>query len=162
MRHVSPVTMKIGVISDTHNYLDSRIPELFVRAGHILHAGDVGLPWLLTELQRVAPVAAVAGNTDDPAWGYAPTKFVELAARKFFIQHIVHPHDLAGERQWPVAPGRPDVVVFGHTHKRFCETLEGVLYLNPGYAGRPKFGIERSAAVLHCDENGIRVEYLNL
>jgi len=58
--------MKIAVISDTHNFFDPRIPQLFAGAEHILHAGDIGLPWVLLELGQIAPVTAVSGNTDDP------------------------------------------------------------------------------------------------
>ena len=154
--------MKIGVISDTHNFLDPKIPELFTGAGHILHAGDIGLPWILRELERVAPVTAVGGNTDDPAWRYVPARTMELAGRKFFIQHIVRPHDLNKNLQQRLARERPDVVVFGHTHQRFCESLNGVLYFNPGYAGQPKWGAERSVAILHCEGKEIRAEYLDL
>jgi putative phosphoesterase len=154
--------MKIGVISDTHGFWDPKIAELFAGAGHILHGGDIGQPWILAELERIAPVTAVAGNTDDAALRYAPDKTVELAGRKFFVQHIVHPHDLDEHLQNRLTRERPDAVVFGHTHKRFCETLGGILYLNPGYAGRPKFGAERSVAIAHCDGDGIRVEYVKL
>lgn len=154
--------MRIGVISDTHNYLDPKIPELFAGVGHILHAGDVGLPWILQELEEIAPVIAVSGNTDDPALRYAPVKSVEIAGRKFFIQHIVRPHDLAEALQQRLARERPEVVVFGHTHQRCCESLNGVLYFNPGYAGQPKPGAERSVAILHCDGQGVHAEYLDL
>ena len=61
-----------------------------------------------------------------------------------------------------IARERPDAVVFGHTHKALCETIDGVLYLNPGYAGKPKFGAERSVAILHCDGKGMRAEFLPL
>jgi len=154
--------MKIGVISDTHNFLDPKIPEQFAGVDHILHAGDIGLPWILQELEQVAPVTAVGGNTDDPALRYAPVKTISLAGRKFFIQHIVRPNELTEALQQRLARERPDVVVFGHTHQRCCETLRGVLYFNPGYAGQPKLGAERSVAILHCDGGGIRAEYAGL
>lgn len=154
--------MEIGVISDTHNFWDPKIPELFAGVDHILHAGDIGLPRILQELERIAPVTAVSGNTDDPALRYAPVKTVELAGRKFFIQHIVRPHDLNENLRQRLARERPDVVVFGHTHQRFCESLNGVLYFNPGYAGQPKSGTERSVAILHCDGKGIRAEHVGL
>ncbi|HKW30210.1 MAG TPA: metallophosphoesterase family protein [Verrucomicrobiae bacterium] len=154
--------MKIGVISDTHNFWDPKIPERFAGVDHILHAGDVGLPWILRELERVAPVTAVSGNTDDAALGYGPVKTVELAGRKFFIQHIVRPHDLSEPLQQRLARERPDVVVFGHTHRRFCESIGGVLYFNPGYAGQPKWGVERSVAILDGDGKEIRAEYFEL
>ena len=154
--------MKIGVISDTHNFLDPKIAELFAGVGHILHAGDIGLPWILAELELVALVTAVAGNTDDPALRYAPAKSVKLAGRNFFLQHIVHPQELEKGRQPRFRRAHPDAVVFGHTHKAFNETIDGVRYLNPGYAGKPKFGLERSVAILHCDGKGMRVEFLPL
>ena len=155
--------MKIGVISDTHNFLDPKIPERLCGAWTIFCTrATSGMPWILTELEWVAPVTAVGGNTDDPAWRYAPVKTVELAGRKFFIQHIVQPQAPEEDLQQRLARERPDAVVFGHTHKRFCETLDGVLFFNPGYAGRPKLGTERSVAILHCDEKGIRAEYFPL
>lgn len=154
--------MKIGVISDTHNFWDPTIAERFAGVDHILHAGDIGLPWILRELERVAPVTAVSGNTDDAALGYGPVKTVELAGRKFLIQHIVRPQDLDKNLQKRLAREQPDVVVFGHTHKRFSETLNGVFYFNPGYAGQPKWGTERSVAILDCDGKEIRAEYLEL
>ena len=154
--------MKIGVMSDTHNFWDPQIPERFAGVGHILHAGDIGLPWILQELEQIAPVTAVSGNTDDPGWRYAPTAAIEIAGRKFFIQHIIRPHDLSETLQRRLARERPDAVVFGHTHQRFSESLNGVLYFNPGYAGEPKPGAERSVAILHCDGKGIRAEYVGL
>ena len=154
--------MKIGVISDTHNFLDPKIPELFTGVDHILHAGDIGSPRILMELEAVAPVTAVGGNTDDLALRYAPVKTVELAGRKFFVQHIVQPQAPKEDLRQQLARERPDVVVFGHTHKRFCETLGGVLYFNPGYAGQPKFGTEQSVAIFHCHGKAIRAEYLEL
>jgi len=154
--------MKIGVISDTHNFLDPKILELFAGVNHILHAGDIGLPGILRELERVAPVTAVGGNTDDLALRYAPVKIVELSGQKFFVQHIIQPPAPKADLLAQLARERPDVVVFGHTHKRFCETLGGVLYFNPGYAGRPKFGTERSVAIFHCHGKAIRAEYIEL
>jgi len=154
--------MKIGVISDTHGFWDPKIAESFAGVGHILHGGDIGPPGILGELERIAPVTAVAGNTDDPALRYAPVKTVELTGRKFLLQHIVHPRDLTETLKERLARERPDAVVFGHTHQRFCERLKGILYLNPGYAGEPKFGATRSVAIAHCDGDGIRVEYVEL
>lgn len=153
---------KIAVISDTHNFFDPRIPHLFAGAEHILHAGDVGLPSILLELEQIAPVTAVSGNTDDPRMPYRQTESVELAGRKFLVHHIVNPHALSESLQGRVNRERPAAVIFGHTHKPFCETIGGTLFFNPGYAGKSRFGMERSVALLHCDRRGIRHEYLKL
>jgi uncharacterized protein len=161
--HLSPVTyhMKIGIISDTHGFLDPRIAQIFNGVEHILHAGDVGSHSLLLELETIAPVTAVLGNTD----GGVDLNLTEVAAldgRKFLVHHIVNPHALTDELKVRIARERPDVVVFGHTHKPFNQIIGVVLFLNPGYAGKPKFGAERSVAILHCDDKEIRAEYLPL
>ncbi len=56
----------IGVVSDTHGYYDPVLDDLFAGAAHIVHAGDVNDPATLARLRRLAPLTAVAGNTDRP------------------------------------------------------------------------------------------------
>ena len=154
--------MKIGVISDTHNYLDPKIPLLFAGVERILHGGDVGLPWLIQELESIAPVTAVSGNTDEPGLGYRATELTKVDGWNFLVHHIVNPHALTPELQAAIARARPDVVVFGHTHKPFQAILDGTLFFNPGYAGKSRFGMARSVAILHVGEGGIRPEYVQL
>jgi len=154
--------MKIGVISDTHNLVDPQIRRLFTGVEHILHAGDIGLPRVLWELEEIAPVTAVSGNTDDPGFHYQETQVISLAGIKFLIQHIVTPHALDDSLKTRIASEQPDVVVFGHTHKPFQERIGGILYFNPGYAGKTRFGMPRTLAILHCTGQEIRPEYLPL
>jgi uncharacterized protein len=154
--------MRIGVISDTHNFLDPKVLKLFDGVTHILHGGDIGQPQLLAELAQIAPVTAVAGNTDEPGFHYPLTKVVELAGRKFLLHHIVNPHALMDSLQERIAREQPDVVVFGHTHKPFCETIGGRLFFNPGYAGKQRFNLARSVALLHCEKKALRPEFLPL
>ena len=153
--------MKIGVISDTHGFLDPKVFELFTGVSRILHAGDIGPDAIIVELETIAPVTAVIGNTDSSPT-FRPTEVVTLAGRKFLVHHIVNPYAMKEDLQLRVARERPDVVVFGHTHKAFCETIDGVLFFNPGSAGKPRFGRGRTAAILHCDEREIRPEFLPL
>ena len=153
--------MNIGVLSDTHNFLDPKFAELFAGVSRILHAGDVGNASIIHELEAIAPVTAVYGNTDMNL-PLKETEFVELAGRKFLVHHIVNPFAPVERLKDRIARERPDVVVFGHTHKQFRETVGGILFFNPGYAGRPKFNTERSAAILHCGEKEILAEFLPL
>jgi putative phosphoesterase len=153
--------MKIGVISDTHGFLDPKVHEIFAGVSHILHAGDIGDDSIIVELKAIAPVTAVLGNTDGSPT-FRITEVVTLADHKFLVHHIVNPHALKEELQLQVARERPDVVVFGHTHKAFCETIGDVLFFNPGSAGKPRFGRGRTAAILHCGEKEIRPEFLEL
>jgi len=154
--------MRIGVISDTHNFLDPRVPSLFAGVDHILHGGDIGLPKILQALEQIAPVTAVLGNTDDLAFGYRLTEVVELEKRKFLVHHIVDPHRPTESLEARIRRENPQVVIFGHTHKASCATIHGRLWFNSGYAGKPRFNLPRSVAILHCDEKGIRPEYLPL
>jgi putative phosphoesterase len=153
---------RIGVISDTHDYFDPRIAQLFEGVDHILHGGDIGRPAILLALEQIAPVTAVAGNTDDPGFQYPQTELVELGGHRFLVQHIVNPQSLTEPIRTRIARERPEVVVFGHTHKPFSESIGGTRFFNPGYAGKSRFGLERSVAMLYCGEKGIRAEFLRL
>jgi len=149
--------MKIGVISDTHGYLDPRIAEIFSGVSHILHGGDIGLPSLILELEQIAPVTAVLGNTDN-GLPFKETELVVLANRKFLIHHIVDVRSPADRIQGRILREQPDVVVFGHTHKPFCQMIGGALYFNPGYAGMQRFKLPRSVGILKCTDDQITAE----
>jgi len=119
-------------------------------------------------LSRLAsPLCSSEHNNagDGYVWQHNPlkvTEIVTLGELKFLVQHIVNPHEPDGKLKSKLARSRPDVVVFGHTHKAFNEVIGGVRFFNPGYAGKPKFGSTRSVALLHCDGKAIRTEYLPL
>jgi putative phosphoesterase len=153
--------VKIGVISDTHNFLDPKVHQLFAGVWHILHAGDIGSVPIISELEKIAPVTAVLGNNDG-GLPFHETEIVELAKKKLLVHHIVYPPSPSDKLKAHIAREKPDAVIFGHTHKRFCETIGGILFFNPGYAGKPKFGAERSIAILHCDGREIRSEFFPL
>jgi len=152
----------LGIISDTHNFFDPRLPSLFRGVQHILHAGDIGAQRILLQLQQIAPVTAVSGNTDDSSVHPRQTAVVELCKRKFLLHHIVEPSFLDSSLAERIEGEKPDVVVFGHTHKPFAQTIDGILFFNPGYAGKMRFNLPRSVALLHCDEKTLRHEYINL
>jgi uncharacterized protein len=153
--------VKIGVLSDTHGFLNQKISKLFAGVAHILHAGDIGFASIISELEEIAPVTAVLGN-NDAGLSFRETETVELARKKFLIHHIVYPHAPSDKVKSQIVREKSNAVIFGHTHKRFCETIGGILFFNPGYCGKPRFGAERSVAILHCDAQEIRAEFLPL
>jgi putative phosphoesterase len=153
--------VKIGVISDTHGFLDPRVEKIFAGADHILHAGDIGYASIILELQLIAPVSAVMGNCDDDI-DFRMFEAIELGQKKFLLHHIVRPRELSDPLAARIAKEKPHAVVFGHTHKKFAETVNGIFFFNPGYAGKPKFGAERSVAILHLDGGKIRPEFVPL
>ena len=153
--------IRIGVISDTHGYLDPKVCALFAGVDHILHAGDIGPASLLVELGRIAPVTAVAGNCDSIA-GLRETEVVALGGHTFVLRHIVDVRSPGAALRTMLRTAAPDVVVFGHSHKRWLETRDGVLFFNPGCGGRRGFAPERSVGILHCDADGIRAAHHEL
>lgn len=123
--------MLIGLISDTHGYLDPAVADIFRGADLILHAGDVGSLAVIDQLSTIAPVRAVRGNIDEGAEaGKLPLiDEFEIEGLKF---HLVHQLNL---RALPAA----DVVVFGHSHRTHTSEVDGRLLVNPGAAGRRGF-----------------------
>lgn len=153
--------MRIGLISDTHGHLEPRIEKIFAGVDHILHAGDIGPDLIIHELRALAPVTAVLGNNDDSP-SFRLTEMAELAGAKFLVHHIVTPRELHSDLAIQIARARPTAVIFGHSHKPFNEVINGVHFLNPGYAGKPRFNQSRSVAVLEVDAKGLRPRFIAL
>ena len=104
---------------------------------HIIHAGDVGAPEILEQLKAIAPVTAIRGNVDKDAWAcmLPHTEVVEIGGISIYVLHDVARLDLK-----PEASGF-NVVISGHTHVPKQEMRDGVLYFNPGSAGRRRFNL---------------------
>ena len=153
--------MTLGLIADTHDYFDPRIGELFSGVDHILHAGDICSWPVLNRLEQIAPVTAVLGNNDH-GLDLRETEIAELGGKRFLLHHILVPAALTPTVQRRVASARPEVIVFGHSHRRFHEKLDGILFVNPGYAGKRRFDLRRSVALLQIETEGVRVEFHEL
>jgi putative phosphoesterase len=140
--------LRIGVISDTHGYLHPRAPAALRGVARILHAGDIGDEQVIAALEQIAPVTAVYGNVDAGtalARRYPGRQMLELGGRRIVMTHIGgEPAALARALPEP----RPDVYIFGHTHMAVLDEVGGTLFLNPGAAGRPRFGGVVSVALL--------------
>jgi hypothetical protein len=135
------------------------VAELFAGVDHILHAGDIGYASIIVELEMIAPVTAVLGN-NDAGLPFPETASVELGGVRFVVHHIVNPARLPPPLEDRLRRERAEVVVFGHTHRKADSPAGGRRFLNPGYAGRPRFGEPRSVALF--DTVHARVEFLPL
>ena len=147
--------MIIGVLSDTHGTIHPRLIPLFREAQVelILHAGDVGEPYVLTTLSSIAEVVAVRGNVDVGKLASLPEEIRNTyEGIDIYMTHIGGKPE-AWIRTLP-AP-KPQVAICGHSHVALLEELDGVLFLNPGSAGtRPRFGGTLSAAILTITNDG--------
>jgi putative phosphoesterase len=133
--------IRIGLISDTHGLLRPEAKAFLSGSDVIIHAGDVGHPGILAELQAIAPVTAVRGNNDSGAWAEAlnDTELMRVGDCPIYILH-----DLAQLSIDPSATGIR-AVVSGHSHKPRAEQRGSVLFVNPGSAGPRRFTLPISA-----------------
>jgi putative phosphoesterase len=140
--------MRVGIISDTHGLLRSEVFTRFAGVDHILHAGDVGPAELLTELEAIAPVTAVWGNTDgwDVRERVPEIADVALGGVRVVVLHgmqLGSPNPRLAALAYPHA----DLLVYGHSHRPEVERVGGVLAVNPGSAGPIRFGVQPTLAL---------------
>lgn len=161
----------IGVISDTHGLLRPQALEALAGCDLILHAGDVGDAQILEELEGIAPVHAVYGNTDYGALraSLPRTAVVDLGAEDGRLSEAGSVGPLAyvhhGDRELELDPAAAGMalVVSGHTHRPLVEERQGVLYLNPGSAGPRRFTLPVTVARVQVGEGGsLRIELFPL
>jgi putative phosphoesterase len=140
--------MLIGLIADTHGLLRPAVHEVFAGVDLILHAGDVGGDAILDELETIAPVRAVFGNTDpSDSRGLVPSIDATLGG---VTVHVSHGHELGAPRLELLLAAYPAwVIVYGHTHKQLVHrSTDGRLVVNPGAAGPRRFDVQPSVALL--------------
>jgi len=146
--------VRLGIISDTHGLLRPEVFEVFKDVDLILHAGDVGPLDLLTELEAIAPVTAVYGNTDgmDVRAKLRRVATVEVDGFNIVVTHGdqfgrgVKPERL--QQAFPEA----DLIIYGHSHMPLLETVDVVVtVMNPGAAGPRRFDIPASVGIIELE-----------
>jgi len=153
----------IGLISDTHGHLRPGVFGALDGVERILHAGDVGPVDILVELEAIAPVTAVHGNTDrwDVREQTTEAERLELAGRVVVLTHghlLGSPNPANLRAAYPAA----DIIVYGHTHRPAVDRHDGALIVNPGAAGPPRFRLKPSVAILELAEDGEEVRLIEL
>lgn len=154
--------MLLGILSDTHNHFHPQLEEDLADVDLILHAGDIGDPSVIDGLERIAPVEAVWGNIDgSPMRRRYPEHWrAELEGVDLWMTHI------AGRPgRWQQGMGRklkedtPDILICGHSHILRIERVQelgGMLFLNPGAAGRHGFHQKATCVRLHLEDGSAR------
>jgi putative phosphoesterase len=155
---MSKASITVGIISDTHGLLRPQAIEALKNSDFIIHAGDVGDPQILLELEKLAPVTAVRGNIDQEPWAkkLPETEVLEAGGLTIYILHDLKQLDLK-----PEAAGF-SAVITGHTHKPKQETKNGVLYFNPGSAGPRRFSLPITVGRLTIRDGAISSELIEL
>ncbi|MEQ8470445.1 MAG: metallophosphoesterase family protein [Marinoscillum sp.] len=132
--------MRIGIISDTHGFLDEAVFKYFSQCNEIWHAGDIGDIGVLDKLNAFKPTKAVHGNIDgDAVRKAAPENLVFMCEdRKILITHIAAKPPRYNPRvRGLIAEHKPDLLVCGHSHilKVQPDKENNLLFMNPGAAG---------------------------
>lgn len=145
--------MRLGIIADTHGLLRPEVFEVFREVDQILHAGDIGSPDLLTELEAIAPVTAVYGNTDGWDLRHRLPQVVEkrIEGLDFVLIHgdqFGTPTPEALHQHFPDA----EVIIYGHTHRPLLTTIDLVVtVMNPGGAGQRRFDLVPSVGIMELE-----------
>lgn len=151
----------VGLISDTHGLLRPSVHSALAGVDLILHAGDVGGDEILYELNIIAPVRAVYGNTDDIA---NPSLQQEIVLKiNGFSIHVSHGHEVGiptPERL--LARYSEDVIVYGHSHKQLVTRAGNQLVVNPGAAGQQRFKLLPTVARLTLENGKADVDIIPL
>ncbi|HMG91793.1 MAG TPA: metallophosphoesterase family protein [Chryseolinea sp.] len=153
--------MKIGLLSDTHSYLDPKVFTHFIGCDEIWHAGDIGDTAIATELKSFKPLRAVFGNIDNKE---LQSKFPEDLKFKceginVFITHIGGTPPKYNHRVMPLLKEYgPDLFICGHSHilciKRDPQ-LNNMLFVNPGAAGNHGFHRMKTLVRFRVDDKKI-------
>ncbi|HEV8265124.1 MAG TPA: metallophosphoesterase family protein, partial [Gemmatimonadales bacterium] len=145
--------MRLGVISDTHGMLRSEVFDVFRDVDHILHGGDIGEWGLVVELQALAPVTAVYGNTDGAEVRSRLPRVAEVELEGFRVV-VTHGDQLGSPTPAKLHEAFPgaEIIVYGHTHKPLLELVDKTItVMNPGGAGAPRFGMPPSVGILELE-----------
>ncbi|MCX7747357.1 MAG: metallophosphatase family protein [Clostridia bacterium] len=157
---------RIGVLSDTHipkkgKVLPKAIIEGLQDVELIVHAGDINKDYVIYELQEIAPVEAVAGNTDDDYMEglFGRKKVIDIEGYKI---GLIHGDGGSGSTLDRVKKAfvheRVSCVVFGHSHIPYCEVIDGILYFNPGSPTDKRRQKLFSYGILRLTKTGIEGE----
>lgn len=144
MKVIKHDKLLIGVISDTHGTLHSEIIKIFKDVDLIIHAGDIGNPDIIEDLQTIASVVAIRGNMDFEAWAneFPETQDVPASETLIHVIHNVSNFDIKSDS------ANFNAVIHGHTHKPCIENRHNMLFLNPGSASLPQIDQSPSVALL--------------
>ena len=146
--------MRLGIIADTHGLLRPEVFDVFAEVDHILHAGDIGSLDIITELEAIAPVTAVFGNTDGFDLRARLPRVARLQLDGFDI--VVTHGDQFGRgvpsEELHAAFPDAEIIIHGHTHLPKLELVDVVVtVMNPGGAGQRRFDIPASVGILELE-----------
>ena len=154
----SSAIIRVGVISDTHGFLNPGLIGVFKAVDRIIHTGDIESPEILDALAQIAPLDAVRGNMDFGKWASKLPREELITIGAISVYAL---HDLTRLNLDPEAAGI-QVVLSGHTHRPEARWRGRCLFLNPGSASLPRNGQAPSVAILDIRRADIGYRFVAL
>lgn len=141
----SNILKKIGLLSDTHGFIDPKIKKYFADVDEIWHAGDIGSLEALDELRAFKPTRAVWGNIDDHNIRRDTQEFLRFKVEEVTVL-ITHIAGRPGKYANPayaelMKNGAPKLFICGHSHITLVQMDPkfNMLWMNPGACGYKGF-----------------------
>lgn len=137
--------MKIGLLSDTHSFLDNKVFDYFKEVDEIWHAGDIGDAEVINQLKKYKTVRAVYGNIDDKniQSRYPEDNWFDCEGIIVWMTHIAGAPPNYNPRIKKVLQQKiPGLLICGHSHILKVvkdKTYRNMVYINPGAAGNHGF-----------------------
>lgn len=158
-------TMKIGVISDTHNTFDSCLEEFLRPCDEVWHAGDFGSVEIADRIAAFKPLRAVYGNIDGGVMRrmYNDINLFEVEGVKVLMTHIGgYPRHYAPKAMQHIHMSRPKLFIAGHSHilKVIYDPVYDMLHINPGAAG--KYGVHTVRTAIRFDIEAGEIKNLEI
>jgi putative phosphoesterase len=152
---------RIGLISDTHNFLDENVFHHFADCDEIWHAGDFGSVEIANRLKEKKPVRGVYGNIDgyDIRSLYPETLIWMCEDVKVMMKHIGgSPPKYNADTLKELKTEMPQLFISGHSHilKVIFDQQLNCLHMNPGAAG--KHGWHTMRTLLRFDIEGAQIK----
>jgi putative phosphoesterase len=153
----------VGILSDSHGYLDPRIEKIVNRCDYIVHAGDIFNAQIIEQLKPKEKLVAVAGNNDYPAaWkeeevaivsALPHTSRLELPGGIIVVEHGHRLGNKPDHEQLRSDHADARLIVYGHTHHRVIDQSAEPWVVNPGASGKVRTHGGPSCLVLNASES---------
>lgn len=153
--------IRIGLISDTHGYLDPKVEKYFKECDEIWHLGDVGNVDVIKQLTKIKPVRGVYGNIDGQDIRKIFPKELKFTCEevKVWLVHIGgYPNRYSKDVKKRIEFNAPDLFISGHSHilKVMYDKKLSLLHINPGAAGKSGFHKVKTLVRFTIDKKNIK------
>lgn len=158
----------VGILSDSHGFLDPRIAETVNQCDYIIHAGDIFNAHVLEQLKPQKDLIVVAGNNDYPGfWKDEEIAIVKALPQKDELElsggliSVEHGHRLGNHpehERFRKDHSEARLIIYGHTHHRIIDQKAEPWVVNPGASGRVRTHGGPSCLILHTCENEWSIE----